>query len=66
MGTGARPLPGPPNQTSSTMVQVYYHYKHMMSKRASKCKVFQSRADADRWIRCMVRKYPAFQLDEIF
>jgi len=48
------------------MVQVYYHYKHMMSKRASKCKVFPSRADADRWIFCMGRKYPAFQLDEVF
>ena len=48
------------------MVQVYYHYGHMMSKRASKCKVFPTRADADRWVFCMGRKYPAFQLDEVF
>lgn len=48
------------------MVQVYYHYKHMMSKRASRCKVFPTRADADRWIFCMERKYPSFQLDEVF
>ena len=48
------------------MVQVYYHYASMMSKRASRCKVFPTRADADRWIFHMGRKYPAFQLDEVF
>ena len=48
------------------MVQVYYHYKHMMSKRASKCRPFLTREQAYRWIRWMERKFPAFQLDEIF
>ena len=48
------------------MVHVYYHYHNMMSKRASKFKIFPSRADADRWIFCMGRKYPKFRLDEIF
>ena len=48
------------------MVQVYYHYASMMSKRASWCRVFPTRRDADRWIFCMGRKYPKFRLDEIF
>ena len=48
------------------MVQVYYHYNSMMSGRASRCKCFQTRKDADRWVYWMGRKYPKFQLDEIF
>ena len=48
------------------MVRVYYHYGNMTSKRASRFKIFATRADADRWIFCMGRKYPRFQLDEIF
>lgn len=48
------------------MIQVYYHYRNMLSGRASKCKVFATKTDADRWIFCMGRKYPLFQLDEIF
>lgn len=48
------------------MVQVYYHYGRMMSRRASRCKAFPTRADADRWISWMGRKYPEFRLDEIF
>jgi hypothetical protein len=48
------------------MVRVYYHYSKMTSWRASRCRTFPTRRDADRWIFCMGRKYPAFQLDEIF
>lgn len=48
------------------MVQVYYHYASMMSKRASRCRAFPSRKDADRWIEFMGRTYPKFHLDEIF
>lgn len=47
------------------MVHVYYHYNNMMSRRASRFKLFLSRTDADRWIFCMGRKYPMFQLDEV-
>lgn len=48
------------------MVRVYYHYDKMLSGRASRCKLFPSRRDADRWVFWMGRKYPAFHLDEIF
>lgn len=48
------------------MVQVYYHYHNMMSGRASRFKIFPTRKDADRWVYWMGRKYPKFQLDEIF
>ena len=48
------------------MIQVFYHYNSMMSGRASRCKLFQTRKDADRWVYWMGRKYPKFQLDEIF
>lgn len=48
------------------MIHVYYHYHSMTSRRASRFKLFATRKDADRWIFCMGRKYPKFQLDEIF
>lgn len=48
------------------MVQVYYHYAGMMSKRASRCRVFRTRVEADRWIFFMGERYPKFQLDDVF
>lgn len=48
------------------MVHVYYHYQNMMSKRASRCKIFPTRREADRWIFFMGERYPKFQLDEVF
>lgn len=48
------------------MVHVYYHYNNMMSKRASRYRVFRTRVEADRWIFFMGERYPKFQLDEVF
>ena len=48
------------------MIYVYYHYNNGISKRGSHCKVFASLDDAHRWIYCMGRNYPKFQLDEVF
>ena len=48
------------------MILVYYHYNNGVSKRGSHCKPFTNRADADRWIFFVGRKYPKFHLDEVF
>lgn len=48
------------------MIYVYYHYNNGVSRRGSRCKRFETMRDADRWIYCMVRKYPKFQMDEVF
>ena len=48
------------------MVHVYYHYRNGYSRYGVKCKHFATRRDADRWVFFVGRKYPAFQLDEIF
>lgn len=48
------------------MILVYYHYDNGVSKRASRCKRFNSWMDADCWIYYMGRKYPKFHLDEVF
>ena len=48
------------------MVHVYYHYNNGYSTYGVRCKHFPTRRDADRWVYFMGRKYPAFQLDEIF
>ena len=49
------------------MVHVYYHYNNGYTYRyGAKCKHFATRRDADRWIYFMGRKYPEFQMDEIF
>lgn len=48
------------------MVHVYYHYNNGYSRYGAKCKHFPTRTDAERWIYFVGRKYPLFQLDEIF
>lgn len=48
------------------MVHVYYHYRNGCSRYGAKCKHFPTRRDADRWVYFVGRKYPLFQLDEIF
>ena len=48
------------------MVHVYYHYNNGYSRYECKCKHFACRRDADRWVYFVGRKYPLFQLDEIF
>lgn len=48
------------------MVHVYYHYNNGYSRYGAKCKHFPTRRDADRWVYFVGRKYPTFQLDEIF
>ena len=48
------------------MVQVYYHYNNGVSSRGARCKTFPTLGDAHRWIYFVGRKYPKFQLDEIF
>lgn len=48
------------------MVQVYYHYNNGLSKRGSHCRLFPTKAAADRWINYMSSKYPKFQMDEVF
>lgn len=48
------------------MVHVYYHYNNGYSRYGAKCKHFPTRRDANRWVYFVGRKYPTFQLDEIF
>lgn len=48
------------------MILVYYHYENGISGRAARCKAFPTKADADRWIYFVGRKYPKFRLDEVF
>lgn len=48
------------------MVHAYYHYNNGYSRYCAKCKHFATERDADRWCFFMRRKYPTFQLDEIF
>ena len=48
------------------MVHVYYHYNNGYGRYGMKCKHFPTRRDADRWVYFVGRKYPTFQLDEIF
>jgi len=48
------------------MIYVYYHYNNGISRRGAKVKAFATRRDADRWIYFVGRKYPKFQLDEVF
>jgi len=48
------------------MTHVYYHYNNGYSRYGARCKTFPTRRDAERWIYFVGRKYPTFQLDEIF
>ena len=48
------------------MVHVYYHYRDGYSRYGCRCKHFATRKEADRWVYFVGRKYPLFQLDEIF
>lgn len=48
------------------MVHVFYHYANGVSRRGSRCRIFPTREDADRWAANVSRKYPKFRLDEIF
>lgn len=48
------------------MIYVYYHYNNGISRRCSRCKRFATTVDAERWIYFVGRKYPKFQLDEVF
>ena len=48
------------------MIRVFYHYNNGVSRRASHCKTFTTKGDASRWAFYMGKKYPKFQLDEVF
>lgn len=48
------------------MIHVFYHYNNGVSRRASHHKSFTTRAGANRWAFFMGKKYPNFQLDEVF